>query len=105
MSEPIVRPVFKALHEPLRVGVAGIRIDRGFVFLAMIAAMLSVVLLHSLVFAVVLIVMVLGAGYATRKDPQMLHILWRAQFVRARYDPLKHAPFDVRIVDYPHEPA
>jgi type IV secretory pathway VirB3-like protein len=105
MSEPIVRPVFKALHEPLRVGAAGIRIDRGFVFLAMIAAMLSVVLLKSFVFAAVVIVMVLAAGVATRHDPQMLHILWRAQFVRARYDPLKHARFDVRIVDDDHEPA
>jgi type IV secretory pathway TrbD component len=91
---PTHRPVYRSLHRPLTI--AGV--DRRLFFLALLAgaatfnlfcSFLAGCLLSALIYTV--------ACVSTARDPQMLQILLRSGYARARYDAAKHIPFELRI--------
>lgn len=93
MSTPVVRPVYKALHTPLKI----LGVDRRLFFLALMSGAVAFNVLYSFVAGLLLFTAVYGLALATRHDPQFLPILLRSARSRPRYDPAKHAITTVRL--------
>lgn len=91
---PTYRPVYKALHRPLTV----CGVDRRLFFLALLMGAATFNVFYS--FAAGLLVsgvLYVFALWATRRDPDMLRILLSSSKYCLRYDPAKHARFDVEV--------
>ena len=85
--QPLLRPVYKALHRPLTV----CGVDRRLFFLALMMGAGTFNLFYSFVAGVLIFVVLYVFGiWATRRDPKLLQILIGSSRFRRRYDPLKH---------------
>ena len=85
--EPTVHPVHKALHRPLTIG----GIDRRVFFLSLLMGAATFNLLYSFLAGVLVFVALYAFGvWSTRRDPQMLTILFSSSRFRRRYDPAKY---------------
>jgi type IV secretory pathway TrbD component len=86
-AQPLLRPVYKSIHQPL--SVCGV--DRRLFFLALMMGAATFNLFYSFVAGVLTFVVLYVFGiWATRRDPKMLQILMGSSRFRRRYDPLKH---------------
>lgn len=93
-QDPVVRPVYKALHRPLTIW----GVDRRLFFLALLMGAAIFNLSYSLLAGLsIFAVLYAFAVWATKRDPQMLSILLASARYRCRYDPLKHTPFEVEM--------
>ena len=91
---PEHRPVYRALHQPLRI----CGVDRRLFFFALLLGTASFNLFYSFVGGcLVFLVLYAFAWWSTAHDPQMLQILLGSATVRTRYDAAKHEPVDVLI--------
>ena len=91
---PSYRVVYKALHRPLTV----CGVDRRLFFLALTMGAATFNLFYSFLAGLLMFVALYGfALWATKHDPDMLRILLSSSRFRPRYDPLKHARFDVEV--------
>ena len=82
-----IRPVYKAIHRPLTL--AGV--DRRLFFLALLLGAATFNLFYSFLAGLLTFAALYGFGlWATRRDPEMLHILLASARHRDRYDPAKH---------------
>src|SRR5438128_8223866 len=89
---PTSRPVYKALHRPLTV----CGVDRRLFFLALLMGGATFNLVYSFVAGLLMFTALYAfACWSTRRDPQMLRILFASSRCRARYDAAKHEPFGV----------
>ena len=88
------RPVYKALHRPLTV----CGVDRRLFFLALLMGAATFNLFYSFAAGLLMFAgLFLFALWATRRDPQMLQILLSSSRARARYDAVKHSPFEIEV--------
>jgi type IV secretory pathway TrbD component len=93
-DRPTYRPVYKALHRPLTI----CGVDRRLSFLALLMGAATFNLFYSFLAGLLVAVGLYGfALWSTKRDPQMLRILLSSSRFRARYDPAKHARFNVDI--------
>jgi type IV secretory pathway TrbD component len=93
-DRPAYRPVCKALHRPLTV----CGVDRRLFFLALTMGAATFNLFYSFAAGLLMFVALYAfALWATKRDPEMLRILIASSGFRARYDALKHSPFDVEV--------
>lgn len=93
-GDPVIRPVYKALHRPLTIG----GVDRRLFFLALLMGAALFNLFYSLLAGLLLfLALYLFAWWATTHDPQMLRILLSSSRFRPRYDAAKHAVFEVEV--------
>ena len=91
---PTYRPVYKALHRSLTV----CGVDRRLFFLALMMGAATFNLFYSFLAGLLVAVGLYAFGlWATKSDPQMLHILLSSSRFRPRYDPAKHVRFDVEV--------
>lgn len=89
-----LRPVYKALHRPLTL--AGV--DRRLFFLALLLGAATFNLFYSFLAGLLTFAGLYGfALWATRRDPEMLHILLASARHRDRYDPAKHLTAPVEV--------
>jgi type IV secretory pathway TrbD component len=94
MSDPLFRPVYKALHRPLTI----CGVDRRLFFLALLLAAATFNLFYSFAAGLFMFAGLYGfALWATKQDPEMLRILLASSHARRRYDPGKHDPVDIEI--------
>jgi type IV secretory pathway TrbD component len=97
MSKPVdgrVSPVFKAMNRPLTVLGA----ERRLFFVALLSGGVIFSLLHSLLGGVSLfIVGVIIARIATKRDVEILRVLFNSGKFRRRYDPMKADTMELRI--------
>ena len=93
-NHPNYRPVYKDLHRPLTI----CGVERRLFFLALLLGAATFNLFYSF-FAGLLIFAGLYsfALWSTKRDSQMLHILFTSSRLRRRYDPAKHDRFDVMV--------
>ena len=93
-DRPTYRIVYKALHRPLTI----CGVDRRFFFLALMMGAATFNLFYSFLAGLLVAVGLYAFGlWATKRDPQMLHILLSSSRCRARYDPAKHVRFGVEV--------
>ena len=93
-TRPTLRPVFKALHRPLTV----CGVDRRLFFLALLMGAATFNLFYSFLAGVLTVIsLYVFALWTTKRDPQMLRILLSSSRFRARYDSIKHSPFDIEV--------
>jgi type IV secretory pathway VirB3-like protein len=93
-DRPTYRPVYKALHRPLTV----CGVDRRLFFLALLMGAATFNLFYSFVAGLLVAVALYAfALWTTKRDPQMLRILLSSSRFRPRYDPAKHARFNVEV--------
>ena len=93
-DRPTYRPVYKALHRPLTIW----GVDRRLFFLALLMGAATFNLFYSFLAGLLMAAgLYVFALCATARDPQMLRILLSSSRFRERYDPAKHAPFDVEV--------
>jgi type IV secretory pathway TrbD component len=93
-DRPTYRPVYKAIHRPLTV----CGVDRRLFFLALILGAATFNLFYSFPAGLLMFLGLYGfALWATRRDPDMLRILLASSTSRRRYDPGKHASFNVEV--------
>ena len=91
---PVTHAVHKALHRPLTY----FGVDRRLFFLSLMMGAAAFNLFSSLLAGLLLWAALYGcAWWTTGHDPQMLRILLSCSTSRARYDPLKHAPFVIAV--------
>ena len=93
-DRPTYRPVYKALHRPLTI----CGVDRRLFFLALTMGAATFNLFYS--FLAGLLVagsLFVFALWATKRDPEMLRILFASSQFRARYDAAKHQPFVIEV--------
>jgi type IV secretory pathway VirB3-like protein len=88
------RPVYKALHRPLTL----CGVDRRLFFLALLMGAATFNLFYSflaglLMFAALYVV----ALITTKRDPQMLQILFASSRVKPRFDAGKHVPTHIEV--------
>jgi type IV secretory pathway TrbD component len=84
----------KVMNRPLTILGA----ERRLFFVALAAGGAMFNLLHTLAGAILLFVVgLVGAQRATRKDPEILRILFNAAKFRRRYDPMKREDTEIRI--------
>jgi type IV secretory pathway VirB3-like protein len=93
-DQPTFRPVYKAIHRPLTI----CGVDRRLFFLALLLGAATFNLFYSFLAGL----LVAGGLYAfalwaSARDAQMLQILLTSSTARRRYDPGKHARFDVEL--------
>ena len=89
-----VNPVFKAMNRPLTVLGA----ERRLFFVALISGGAIFSLLHSLLGGIGLfIVGVIIARIATKRDVEILRVLFNSGKFRRRYDPMKVDTREIRI--------
>src|SRR5438093_13205727 len=94
-DRPTYRPVYKAIHRPLTV----CGVDRRLFFLALLLGASTFNLFYSFLAGLLMFVGLYGfALFATRRDPDMLRILVTSSSARRRYDPGKHEPAVLEIV-------
>src|SRR5262245_22520340 len=93
-ARPMCRPVYKALHRPLTI----CGVERRLFFLSLLLGGATFNLFYSLLAGVLMFAALYGfALWAAKHDPQMLRILVASSHARRRYDPAKHARFDVEV--------
>ena len=93
-DRPTYRPVYKAFHRPLTIW----GVDRRLFFLALLMGAATFNLFYSFLAGLMMAAsLYVFALWATARDPQMLRILLSSSRFRERYDPAKHAPFDVEV--------
>ena len=93
-DRPTYRPVYKVLHRPLTI----CGVDRRLFFLALLMGAATFNLFYSFLAGLLVAVGLYGfALWSTKRDPQMLRILLCSSRFRARYDPAKHARFNVEV--------
>jgi type IV secretory pathway TrbD component len=93
-ERPTFRPVYKAIHRSLTV----CGVERRLFFLALLLGAATFNLFYSFLAGLLMFAGLYGfALWAAARDTQMLQILLASSRVRRRYDPAKHAPFDVEI--------
>lgn len=91
---PSYRVVYKALHRPLTV----CGVDRRLFFLALMMGAATFNLFYSFLAGLLMFIALYGfALWATKHDPDMLRILLSSSRFCPRYDPIKHARFDVEV--------
>ena len=96
-DRPTFRPVYKALHRPLTV----CGVDRRLFFLALLMGAATFNLFYALSAGLLMFGGLYGfALWATRRDPEMLRILLASAAFRRRYDPGKHARFDLQVMPW-----
>ena len=89
------RPVYKALHRPMTL----CGVERRLFIGALMMGALTFKIFMSLLAGTLVTLVLYGFGlWATRRDPQMLPIIFASSRSRTRYDPLKHerSPAEVR---------
>lgn len=92
--DPVIRPVYKALHRPLTI--AGV--DRRLFFLALLMGAAMFNLFYSLTAGLLTFVALYAfAFWTTKHDPRMLSILLSSSRLRNRYDAAQHSVFDVQV--------
>lgn len=93
-SEPTRHIVYKAIHRPLTL----CGLDRRLFFGALMTGVAVFNLSTSLIGGMLAALGLYGAGLAmTRRDPQMLRVIFMAARLRPRYDPAKHAPVRLEV--------
>jgi hypothetical protein len=93
-DRPTYRQVFKVVHRPLTI----CGVDRRLFFLALLMGGATFNLFYSLVAGLLMAGGLYAfALWATRRDPEMLHILLASSNARRRYDACKHTPIRLRI--------
>jgi type IV secretory pathway TrbD component len=93
-DRPTYRPVYKALHR--RLTVCGV--DRRLFFLALLLGAASFNLFYSFLAGLLIFSGLYGfALWATKRDPEMLHVLLASSSARRRYDPGKHDRVDMEV--------
>src|SRR5262245_63092463 len=93
-TRPIARPVHKALHRTLTVW----GVDRRLFFLALLMGAATFNLFYSFLAGLLTFVtLYVFALWTTKRDPQMLRILLSSSRFRARYDAVKHTPFEIEV--------
>lgn len=91
---PTYRAVCKALHRPLTL----CGIDRRLFFLALLLGAATFNLFYSFLAGLIVFAGLYGFGlWATRRDPEMLRILFASSRARRRYDPGKHQRVDIEV--------
>jgi type IV secretory pathway TrbD component len=96
-DRPMYRPVYKALHRPLTI----CGVERRLFFLALILGAATFNLFYSFLAGLLMFGGLYGfALWATRRDPEMLRILFASSKFRRRYDPGKHDPIDMEIAPW-----
>src|SRR5580698_9943665 len=89
---PEYRPVYRSLHRPLTV----CGIDRRLFFVALLVGAATFNLFYSFLAGCLLFGVLYGCALlCAAHDPQMLQILMRAGFARARYDAVRHQRVDL----------
>jgi len=87
-------PTHKALHRPLTL----CGVDRMMFFMALLLGAATFNLFYSFLAGVLMFGGLYGfASWTTRRDPQMLRILFSSSRFRRRYDPAKHEPFILEV--------
>lgn len=95
-AQPAVRPTYKVLHRRLTIW----GVDRRLFFLAMLMGAATFNLFYSFLAGLLMFVSLYGfAWWATDRDPDMLRILLSSSQARRRFDPMKHEPFFMRILE------
>jgi type IV secretory pathway TrbD component len=90
-----VNPVFRSLNAPLTLLGA----ERRLFFFALVMGAGVFNLLHTLLGGILIFsVLYLFARWATKTDPQILHLILNSTKIRQQYDPAKFAPIPVREV-------
>ena len=93
-TRPAIRPVYKAVHRTLTV----CGVDRRLFFLALLLGAATFNLFYSFLAGLLTCVtLYVFALWASKRDPQMLHILLSSARFRTRYDVLRHARFEVEV--------
>jgi type IV secretory pathway TrbD component len=93
-ERPTFRPVYKAIHRSLTV----CGVDRRLFFLALLLGAATFNLFYSFVSGLLMFAGLYGfALWAAAHDTQILQILLASSRFHRRYDPAKHASFDVEI--------
>ena len=96
-NQPTCHAVQKALHRPLTI----CGVDRRLFFLALLMGAAMFNLFYSFLAGLLVFAGLYGfAVWATRKDPQMLRIMFASSKVRRRYDPGKHDRFEVEVAQW-----
>ena len=96
-NQPTCHAVHKALHRPLTL----CGVDRRLFFLALLMGAATFNLFYSFLAGLLVFAGLYGfAVWATRKDPQMLRIMFASSQVRRRYDPGKHDRFEVVVAPW-----
>lgn len=86
--------VYKVMNRPLTILGA----ERRLFFVALLSGAGVFNLVHSLVGGALLFVVgLIAAQRATKFDPEILRILLNSAKFKARYDPMKWEPLEVRI--------
>jgi type IV secretory pathway TrbD component len=88
------RPVYKALHRPLTL----CGVDRRLFFLALLMGAATFNLFYSFLAGLLMFTaLYVCALVATKRDPQMLHILLASSRVKLRFDAGKHIPVNIEV--------
>lgn len=94
LERPTLRPVYKAVHRPLTV----CGVDRRLFFLALLLGAATFNLFYSFLAGLLMfIVLYGGALWAGAVDSHILQVLLTSWRARRRYDPAKHAVFQVAV--------
>lgn len=94
LTQPTRHPVYKALHRPLTI----CGVERRLFFGALVTGALTFNLFYSFVGGLLVSMgLYLAALWATKRDPQILHIVLMSSRYRTRYDPAKHTPVHVEV--------
>lgn len=93
-TQPSRHAVHKAIHRPLTL----CGLDRRLFFGALMTGVAVFNLSTSLIGGMLATLGLYAAGLAgTRRDPQMLRVIFMAARLRVRYDPAKHAPTRLEV--------
>lgn len=93
-TPPTRHPVYKALHRPLTI----CGLERRLFFGALVAGALTFNLFYSFLGGLLVsLSLYVAARWATKHDPQILHILVMSSRYRTRYDPSKHTPVHLEV--------
>jgi hypothetical protein len=95
-AQPAPRVTYKVLHRRLTIW----GVDRRLFFLAMLMGAATFNLFYSFLAGLLMFVSLYGfAWWATDRDPDMLRILLSSSQARRRFDPMKHEPFSLRVLE------
>ena len=96
-TQPVQRPVYKAMHRRLTVW----GVERRLFFLAMLMGAATFNLFFSFLAGLLMFASLYGlARWATERDPDMLRILLSSSRARRRFDPGKHDRVDVELTPW-----
>jgi type IV secretory pathway VirB3-like protein len=93
-SQPTRHPVYKAVHRPLTL----CGLERRLFFGALMTGAAVFNLSKSLLGGTLVALGLYCVGLVgTKRDPQILRIIFMAARLRLRYDPAKHAPVHIEV--------